>query len=641
MNKLIIKMGLIILFFAVSIKNTSLYSQNLDSLLAELPKQKEDTNKVDLLGEIVKEYIHDDIEKQPKYILEIISLSKKIHYPFGEAMGYVRYADYYRRVRDWEKALPYLHLADSIYTKTNNQRGKSTVDNFMGAYYTENGQFEKALTMHQKALDYFRSVHDKSAEGVTLGVIAKLFYYMQRYDESEKYYLLYLNIFNELGNKKEVSIALLNIGSIHTLKAEYDKAEYYFNLCMEIQKELNQTAVIAKIQWNMGWIYAERNQFYKSKKILDESYKNYSTVQDTLMMGLAKMYMAHTYNKSGDYEMAIQLLEEGKVMANIGEADSIVMGDFYKEYYSVYKNNGNYKKALEYHEKFVENKNEVFSTNTANKISELREKYETERKEQENLTLKANNEVKDLKLVQQQFLIYGIGGIALLIILISVLLLRSNRIRTQQKNMQLEQKLLRSQMNPHFIFNALIAIQSFIYKKDPKDAGKFLSSFARLMRAILENSREEYISMDKEVKWMEDYIQLQQLRLGDVFDYQINIDGPIDKENVLIPPMLTQPFIENALEHGFNKIESNGMLSIHFTRKDKMLEVEITDNGEGFDQQEEKSHTGSHTSMATTITRERLLLLNKGKSKKISFEIRSKKDEGTTIRFSIPYRSKI
>ena len=151
-------------------------------------------------------------------------------------------------------------------------------------------------------------------------------------------------------------------------------------------------------------------------------------------------------------------------------------------------------------------------------------------------------------------LFYSMLIVVALIFIIGYILFRNSRLKAKHKSVDLEQKLLRSQMNPHFIFNSLIAIQSYIYKKDPVQAGDFLAKFADLVRIILEASRVEFVKLTKEIKMLNLYFELQNLRFENKFEYKIEVSDDIDAENISIPPMLAQPFIENAIEHGIRKI---------------------------------------------------------------------------------------
>jgi LytS/YehU family sensor histidine kinase len=193
-------------------------------------------------------------------------------------------------------------------------------------------------------------------------------------------------------------------------------------------------------------------------------------------------------------------------------------------------------------------------------------------------------------------------------------------------------------MNPHFIFNALIAIQSFMYKNDLRDASRYLSSFAKLVRAILENSRNEYITLDKEIQWLENYMSLQLLRFDNQFEYEIELDEEIDTYDCLIPPMLTQPFIENALEHGLKAIDYKGKIKVKFYQTADFLKIEVEDNGVGLEQSAKVNRNKKHESLATKITEERLMFLNKNSKVKIAIEVNNIEPTGTKVAFTVPIK---
>jgi LytS/YehU family sensor histidine kinase len=207
----------------------------------------------------------------------------------------------------------------------------------------------------------------------------------------------------------------------------------------------------------------------------------------------------------------------------------------------------------------------------------------------------------------------------------------------------MEQRLLRAQMNPHFIFNSLASIQNFVINEDADQASIYLSRFSQLVRNILDNSVEEYISLEKEINTIENYLELQQVRYAGKFSYRITLDKKIDPENTRIPPMLAQPFIENAIEHGIRHKGSPGNIDIRFELQDGLIRFTVEDDGVGRQKaQEIESKQGSrHRSMATSLTRDRLNALNKKQKKKIVMEITDLKDAdgngcGTRVAFGVP-----
>ena len=174
----------------------------------------------------------------------------------------------------------------------------------------------------------------------------------------------------------------------------------------------------------------------------------------------------------------------------------------------------------------------------------------------------------------------------------------------------MKQKLLITQMNPHFIFNSVQNIRSLINNKQNDEAVDYLGKFSRLTRQILENSNENYISLKEEAEMIENYLSIQQLLYENKFTYEVTIDDDIDVESIFLPPMLAQPFIENAIKHGLSNTLQNGRISVHFYLTGNKLFFEVTDNGKGFDTQ---AKAGNHKSLAMTITRERLVTYTNNK----------------------------
>ncbi len=200
-------------------------------------------------------------------------------------------------------------------------------------------------------------------------------------------------------------------------------------------------------------------------------------------------------------------------------------------------------------------------------------------------------------------------------------------------------------MNPHFVFNALLAIQGFVYLNKPNEAGRYLTSFAKLIRHTLYGSTEEYISLDKEIEALQYYLDLQRLRFNESFDYIIDLDQEVIPESTLIPPLLIQPFLENAIEHGLQHKKEGGRLKFSMKVREDCLLVEVEDNGIGrVEAQKMQNAKGKlHKSMGLEIIKKRLESLNKVLLNKIQLEIIDLHDDGkpsgTLVKIYIPYKS--
>jgi len=231
----------------------------------------------------------------------------------------------------------------------------------------------------------------------------------------------------------------------------------------------------------------------------------------------------------------------------------------------------------------------------------------------------------------------------LLLIVVLVFVVYNSRIRSLSSEYQkvvLKQKLLRSQMKPHFIFNSLSVLQGIVLQKEYNKASTYIYKFSLLLREILETSKKEIINLETEIKIIENYIFLQQISHNSNCSYKINIDKNIDINKFYIPPMIVQPIVENSFEHGFIEVKRKYSLSIDFKFKDNNLICTIIDNGEGLNEIVKKSFE-KKKSFSSTIIKERLELFSNKFNKKYSFDVIDRKNEGvrgTKVVILLPYK---
>jgi hypothetical protein len=237
-------------------------------------------------------------------------------------------------------------------------------------------------------------------------------------------------------------------------------------------------------------------------------------------------------------------------------------------------------------------------------------------------------------------------------IVTAIVVLRVRKIKKAQKieferrveMSKIELKALRSQMNPHFIFNSLNSIQHYIFNSKTDEAIKYLSKFARLVRIILNNSNKPTVTVGEDLEALKLYLELEQMRFEEKFDYEIIIDSSVDADYDIMPPLLTQPYVENAILHGLNPKPGKGKLTITFTSENNFLICTITDNGIGREKSAEIKRTmpgSKHKSLGMQITEDRLKILNDVNNSKLSVTIKDLKDDaghslGTQVTLYIP-----
>lgn len=213
----------------------------------------------------------------------------------------------------------------------------------------------------------------------------------------------------------------------------------------------------------------------------------------------------------------------------------------------------------------------------------------------------------------------------------------------KEENERLEKSALQAQMNPHFIFNCLSSIQNFILQNNREKAVEFLSSFAKLVRTNLDSSVNGTISLKEEIILLENYLVLERERFDDKFNYQINVNKNLQEEFIKIPPMLIQPYVENAVIHGIASQHQNGIIQISFEQQGDYLNVEISDNGPGITMPNIENRVNEHNPVGMSITKRRLELLSPELEEAVSTKISDANNiehSGTTVRILIKLNQK-
>ncbi len=645
--------------FSVSGKNNKI----IDSLQNVLKIAKYDTTRVNALNELAWELKFNNSDSAIILCIQALKLSEKIRFQSGIASSY-RILGISNDIKgNYSQALQYHFKALEVYKRINHKRGILNTLGNIGIIYAKQGNYPKALDYFFKALRIAEGLGNKPEIARDMGNIGSVFESQGDYPKALEYFSNALKIDMEIGNKGAIIAGLGSIGNVYTGQGNYSMALEYFFKALKRAEEIDNKNSIAIWLGNIGNTYfiqgdnlkiatKERNKLFNTA--LEYSFKalkKREEIGDQQLISTSLCNIGKIYTARGNYSEAEKYLQKSLVLAE--KTGSLMAIKTSNENLSIlYSETQQPAKAFESFKKYIIAKDSIFNQENTKKTVRAEMNFEFDKKEQitkleqdkKDAIAAQQNTIQSLELSQTKYLMYGLSGFFLFMMTIVLLIVRQNKLQSKQRTIQLEQQLLRSQMNPHFIFNSLIAIESFIYKNEPKEAGKYLSGFARLMRMILENSRVEYISLAKEIKTLEHYLELQKLRFEEKFNYSIAVEEGIDIENIAIPPMLAQPFIENSIEHGIKDIKGKGKIDIRFSIRNNQLVFELNDNGIGIDKTlATKQGKKTHQSLATTITSERLATINKWQSKKITLKIGDLKDSsntilGTQVSFTVPFK---
>lgn len=573
------------------------------------------------------------------YINQSLDIAQQLNYKIGIPSCYNTIATIYQYKGDLNNALVYYFKALRILTELNHKRGMSMVMGGIALNYYQQGKLPEALHYNFKALKIDEELKDSTMMATSISNIAMVYGDQKEFEKALTFYEKGLAIFNILRDTMRIAPTLEGIGVTYHDMKQYEKALKYLREGLFFAIRAGDVSAEASLYTNIGTVYLDIQQLdsalthqLKALKIMEE-------LGDEEGMIPCLANIGNIYDRQNKEALAVKYsLKANELAKKTGSL--IYTKQTESQLSNIYQKQGNYKEAYEHHLKFIEARDSLYNEENTKKMLRTEMNYEYEKKayaaKQEQLKKEAEAEATRKR---QQIIIWTISGFLVLLAVIAFLVIRQFRYRNKEREMQLEQKLLRSQMNPHFIFNSLQAIQNFILQSNEKDAVKYLGSFASITRSVLENSRLELIPVRKEISLLESYLQLQKLRFGDKFTYTIKADDVVEADDILIPPMLAQPFIENALEHGMSHITEGGLITVDFFIQTENLIMEIKDNGHGIGQKNEYSN---HTSLATTITRERIELMNSKSRFKIQFDITEaypgQERKGVKVRFSIPLK---
>ncbi len=590
--------------------------------------------------------------------------------------------EYVRFLNEYRDNYPFIAELYQVSKQENLTLGVIRFGNVLGVIARDSSSYARASTLHAESLELARQLNDTVEQIITLNNMGVVFRRQSRLYQATGSHMNALNLARDYSKetpivKKSLGIALNSIGNINLSQQQYEKAIEFFKQAIKAEDEADSQLGMAINYNNIGEANEQLNRLdtalFYYRKSLDINRKigsaygmaicrlnignvflkkgfpknalnHYNYAHRTFLNSGDRFYIARSYINLGnaylqlhESKTARSNLEQGLDIAREIGSNALIekatrllseacaqTGNYAKAY-------DLYKTAATYHDSIINDKNSQY-------LTFLQTRYETEKNELEIKQLGQQHEIQKHKLRKRSFLLYGAIGFAVAAIIIIGLIAYQQKQRYLHRQSLLEQRLLRSQMNPHFIFNCLIAIQNFILKNQKEEASFFLGEFSNLTRSVLDYSRRETISLKEEAQLLKTYLKLQQMRFD--FEYTLNIAPSIIPENTNIPPMLIQPFLENSIDHGLRPADYKGKIDVDITHNNNNLIVEITDNGIGIETASKSTSQRGYSSHSMRIFKERLVNFRRFYKNNINFEMvdlrHSENGQGTRVTFNIP-----
>ncbi|QXP72646.1 histidine kinase [Tenacibaculum sp. AHE15PA] len=618
---------------------------------------------------LVEDFNEKKKSKRNPYSRKIVDLYPK----------YLDSVNFYKK-KDIDKSLT---AVEKMLLNSSSKSRKATTYKELGDVYFYWKQYDLAVE------NYSVSLREDNKASVRL-LLAKTQFLVNKFDDSEKNYQESLE--GGLTNYEKLK-GYEGLGDVFMAKKNYTKATTNYTKALKIAKNDYVTPKITDLNSKLAEVFAAQGKTQKANGYFQNSLKLASKENKKRALK-EQQKVADFYNESRRYDDEIQLRKQSLVAADdivieteekeslvdsitsqkinykIGNAyiqkesyneaipflkksikdanskeDLIIEKDATRKLSEVYATVGDYTKALESYQDYVKLVDTLYSKKEqeiqqvkrfGKKIANNQNRIRSLEKDKQLSDSKISLAYKDQQLIQesnkqQKLIIYSLIGGFFLMSLLAYFMFRTNKQQKLANNL-LALKSMRSQMNPHFIFNALNSVNNFIAVNDERSANRYLSEFSVLMRSVLENSDEDFIPLAKEIELLELYVKLEHNRFKDKFDYVMFVDEKIKKENFSIPPMLLQPYIENAIWHGLRYKKEKGSLGISMRQQTaNTILITVQDDGVGRKRSMEMKtkHQLKQKSKGISTIENRIAILNSMYKDKIDVTVSDVFEDGS------------
>lgn len=573
----------------------------------------------------------DHYEKAIEFYKKSLSISTKINYHYGSSLALQNIGTAFDYLGKIDSTLVYMKKAHQYALRSKNKSSLAYVLTDLGYIYNNLGNTTAAIKYNLEALPLFEKLNDLEGLERTNFALGRIFDNQNDYKTSIFYYLKCLEIDKKTNNNERLLLILNSLSSANIQLNVLNQALQYNNQSFQLASEMNNTDFLATSYKNYGDIYFKKKELEKAKSNYLQSEQLFTKVKSDLHLNKVQVKLASIYlsqnqlSKAKEYGLnAFRLSQKTKFPSDKRDAAAILSQIFFKE--------KDFQNAYQYKTIAADISEKIYYDESKDIALKATYQYENEKKEAAIKALHQKNKIAELESKKKTTTLYlvilfftGIATTSYVLfsrykekkkneILQNQLAETEKLLAAEKKVTESELKALKSQMNPHFIFNALNSIQMQFMYGDKLTANEQLNNFTYLTRQILEVSGKKSITISDEVEILTKYLQLEQLRFKKDFTFSVTVSNDIDEDYHKIPPMLIQPIVENSIKHGLLHQKGDKKVSVHFAidTEETHLICTVIDNGIGREKSAEikaKNHT-THNSFSTQAIEQRLELLN-------------------------------
>ncbi|TLP75876.1 tetratricopeptide repeat protein [Maribacter sp. ACAM166] len=618
-------------------KLTPTFKNKVDSLISAAPKTYREIDKV------LRQY------RQDSTLLKYLDYkSKDKKYLYGQAYANNQLGRIYRNISLYPRALTLFKEALKISIEANSIEFRVYSLNMISVTHRRTDAIKSALDYSQEALELAETVSEpsvglKRSINVSLNSIGNIYQMLEQYDLAIEKFEQSMILEKELDNKLGLAINHQNLGECYEAQGQLEPALQNFRKSLVYNEIIDSEKGKIICNYSIAHVYVHIGRINEAITLFQTNLKKAIALGDKKIITTIYINLGWAFIRFGDYESAELNLEKGLVLAKSYDIDSEI-AEANKFLSELWIKRDDYEKGMRYFKESKKYEESITNSLNLRYVNDMILRYESQIRANQFERLAEENESVRLKLRKNRTMLIIIGIFLVLLIGILYILYRQSQLNAEKKLLTLEQSMLRSQMNPHFLFNSLNSIKLYIINNEKKNAVHYLNKFSKLVRKILEASSQKEISLAEELETVELYMNIENIRFSNEIKFNIYIKDDINTQNIKIPSLILQPFLENALWHGLSSKAGAKHIDLEIKKgKNGFIEIMIIDNGVGRDAAE-KIKNGKvlkRKSVGIDITKERLANFSRDYENYFQVEIIDKYDEennptGTQIIIYIP-----
>ncbi|MGY8915839.1 MAG: tetratricopeptide repeat-containing sensor histidine kinase [Flavobacteriales bacterium] len=572
----------------------------------------------------------------------------KKKYSLGEAFALSHLGTIYQNLSFFDKAIALHQEALTKADLTDNQELKITSLNMLSLAYLRKNAIQSALDNAQSAFDLAEEIENPSDEikrckNVSLNRIGNIYKNLEQWDIAIPRFQQALELEKVLGNNMGIAINHQDIGESLEAQGKLKDALRNFYTSLTYNKKVGDKSINIKANLGIAHIYVHQGKLEEGLRLLESLLAPAKVLGNMEILSEIYINTGWTFMQLLQYDKAKENLLKGFEIAQNFNLDS-EMEEAYVFLSELSAKEGEYKASMEYFKKARGIERRTLNDRNRRYVADLINRSETEKKISQIEVLNKENEIVKLKLRKNQTTLL-ISGFALALLgSILYILFYQRQLKTEKQLLTLESTMLRSQMNPHFLFNSLNSIKLYIINNEKKNAVHYLNKFSKLIRKILEASSVREISLADELETVQLYMNIENIRFNEEINFDVVIDENVDIHTTKIPSLILQPFLENSLWHGLSAKEGEKSIELRVSKENKYFtNITISDNGIGRETSErnKKNRVIKRKSIGINITKERLANFSKDYQNSFTVDILDLYDDqnrpcGTKISLNIP-----